>query len=180
MGAWSPFIHPQRHSAWEAFSQQLPTYAADTYNTAAGRGGAAWLSVGTEGLACVPGTGEALCSAHGQDPCTFQKPDQLCCWAVTCCRVGYCLCPGRCDTSASPGTASPPCWVTCFSHPLPCRGPQGFSQCFALYRPCYGVDALLRARSSLGAGARLGAAVLGCHFGMARSLFALMACSEPR
>lgn len=48
LGARSPFIHPRRHSAWEAFSQRAPTYAADTYNTAAGRGGAAWLSAGTK------------------------------------------------------------------------------------------------------------------------------------
>lgn len=48
---------------------------------------------------------------------------------------------------------------------------QGFSQSFALCRPCYGVGALLRAWLNVWAGARLGTAVLGCHFGIAQSGF---------
>lgn len=43
----------------------------------------------------------------------------------------------------------------CSNHPLPCRGLQGFSQCFALHGPCYGAGALLRARSSVWAGSWL-------------------------
>ena len=76
-------------------------------------------------------------------------------------------------------TASFLCWVTCSNHPLLCRGPQDFLQRFAPHGPCCGVGALLRAWSSTWAGARLGAAVLGWHFGIAQPCFALMACSGP-
>lgn len=89
MGARSPFIHPQRHSAWEAFSQQAPTYAADTYNTAACRGGAAGLlqapndrheSQEQARLHAVP-------FAAQQDPHSHQEWEQC----SSCCRAGRLL-----------------------------------------------------------------------------------------
>lgn len=70
--------------------------------------------------------------------------------------------------------------VTCSKHPLPCRGPQGFSQSFALHSPCCEVGGLLRAPPSTWAVAQLSAAVLGCHFGIAQSYFALLACYGPQ